>query len=251
MQIRPDDGGGEKKKSEHYDSSDNEKGWDRYAEYWAGDFGAEFPNLGDEWTAEVGDSDFVQMIEKEVFDRYLGERHTILEIGPGGGRITASLLKYGPKRLIACDVAGQMLDLIQQRFASDGRVETQKLTLGRGLAEVPKDIADAIVSLEVFVHIDPHDIWEYVNSFWDVMRPGAIGLIHHSDTSTRQGFERFLADHPYCINRQKPWSAFSVMSPEIFARMIEHRGFEPVAQVRSLGQSEERDCLSIFRKPEG
>lgn len=232
-----------------FDHADNEKGWDYYASQWKAEMSGDFAHLGDEWTAEVHDSDYLELLEKNILDKYLGRPDTLLEIGPGGGRITASLLGYCRKRLIACDVSAKMLGLIDERFKHDGRVETLKLTIGRGLAEAPKNVADAIVSFEVFVHIEPHDIWEYVDTFWDVMKPGAIGMIHHANTATRQGFEQFIADHPNCINQRKPWASFSVMTPEIFRRMLDYRGFEVVDEVHKLAQEEERDCLSIFRRP--
>jgi SAM-dependent methyltransferase len=176
---------------------------------------------------------------------------TIVEIGPGGGRATQILLKYCRKELIACDVARKMLDLIRKRFEGEPKIKCVKLTVGKGLSELQARNADVIFSFDVFVHIDPHDIYEYVRTFNDVLRPGGIAIIHHSVIETDRGWLRFLDDHPYCMNTRKPYCAFSVMTGEIMKIFVERAGFQLVQQIGAFRPEagSPHAIVTVFRKP--
>ena len=238
------------------DESNNETGWDRYAERWNYNFGDNYQNLGDEWTGEIKSqkerSTFLEDLDRDILKPYLSPgADTIVEIGPGGGRITQLLLNYCRKELIACDVAQEMLNLIGKRFAGEKKVTCKKLTLGKGLAELAPASADVVFSFDVFVHIDPHDIYEYVRTIKDVLKPGGLGIIHHSIIESDRGWLRFLDDHPYCMNTRKPYCAFSVMTGEIMRIFVERTGFQLVKQVGGLtsGETSSHAMVTIFKKP--
>ena len=238
------------------DESNNETGWDRYATRWDQNYGNEFDNLGDEWTGEIKSaadrSSFLTDLENIVIRPFMeGGVDTLVEIGPGGGRATQILLKYCRKELIACDVAQKMLDLIRRRFSGESKIQCMKLTVGKGLSELQARNVDVVFSFDVFVHIDPHDIYEYVRTFNAVLRPGGIGIIHHSVIETDRGWLRFLDDHPYCMNARKPYCAFSVMTGEIMKIFAERAGFQVIQQIGAFrpetGSS--HAMVTVFKKP--
>jgi SAM-dependent methyltransferase len=66
--------------------------------------------------------------EPELIDRELPEDAEILELGAGSGRITRALIALG-RRVVAVDVKGEMLELIEGAEKVEARIED--LDLGR------------------------------------------------------------------------------------------------------------------------
>src|SRR5215510_13078948 len=111
------------------------RGWDNYARAWEPSKlpvlpGHPVEHLGDEWAAEDSaaggttyglDEDavprFSKLLKEQVLDPYLPPHASEgLEIGPGGGRLTALLLSR-TEILHAADPSGAMLKRLKARFA--------------------------------------------------------------------------------------------------------------------------------------
>jgi SAM-dependent methyltransferase len=102
---------------------------------------------------------------------------SILEIGPGAGRWTASLLERA-RNYIGVDISSTCIEHCRKRFAREPHAQFF-VGSGRDLADVATGSIDAIWSFDVFVHINAAEIAGYLDDFVRVLRPGGIAVIHH------------------------------------------------------------------------
>lgn len=211
--------------------------------------------LGDEWTVMKAGSSYygidfsssqalLDHLDTYVLSRYLPSRQLVtLEIGSGGGRFTQLLLQYS-QEVICTDISKKMLALLKARFAEEPRVK-YLLTDGISLTGVSDENVDCVASLDTFVHIEPRQIFNYLVQFQRVMKPGGIGIIHHSNVDSEIGWQVFLANMVTELRFRRGFAAHSIMNPALMKTFVERAGFKVLAlDCETLP----RDCIAIFRK---
>jgi ubiquinone/menaquinone biosynthesis C-methylase UbiE len=198
---------------------------------------------GEEWSEQatvqrgIDAAEWKRRLVSEALERYMPEDGALLEVGPGGGRWTELLLPRS-RRLILVDVAERCLELCRERFNDDPRiqyclVDPRSPSFIRSTA-VPDDSVDGVWSYDAFVHINPTDIATYLGDFARILRPGGIGVIHHTGRSPN--------DWDYA-------EAFrSQMNARFFARLLDQRGLEIIEQTDALVHKP-GDVITVFRKP--
>ena len=244
-------------------------GWERYARLWKSDartFDAEVAPadriryLGDEWTTEMGvvpgEQDYFDLpleavhnfesyIESNLLEPYLPPvAPKGLEIGPGGGRLTALLLPR-TKELHVAEPSGTMLKHLRQRFA-----ETSSLRLhhtdGTALPALGLASLDYVFAFDVFVHFEPRLIYRYLQQIEELLKPGGTGLIHYANVCTPLGWRRFISDLKDNLHGRKEYGAFGVMCPQLMVQFLEALHLEVVSD--DIGVIP-RDAIAVFRKP--
>jgi SAM-dependent methyltransferase len=249
----------------------NQEGWDDYARKWddarrrgeipdlAVDRAAEAQHLGDEWSL-MEDTQFPYGVDSgsvRSFAAYIDARMltpflpadidlSVMEIGPGGGRITALLLPR-TRLLYAVDVSAAMLERVQRRFAGDRRI-VPLLTDGTDIAGIPSGSLDAAVTFDAFVHLEPWEIFRYLEIARTLLRDGGIGIVHFSDVETAIGFRLFQSQVPGVVERGVDFATFSVMSKSIMQRFLEELGFEILTITNEIIP---RDAVAVFRRKRG
>ena len=225
------------------------EGWDlstRYSRYSID----KDQHLGDQWSdpdllaADVAAEDFVSHLDETVFTPFLGTGDVLLEIGSGGGRFT-EILTRKCNRLLATDTSAAMVKLLKRRFRDSRSVEIVHLD-GFGLNWLDDHSVDLAFSFDVFVHIQPWDFYQYLTELKRVLKPGGKAIIHHSNTLSDEGWKKFLADIPQCVNSHKYYGSFSVMTPELAKSLIENAG---LVCVDSNPDVIPRDCISLITAP--
>ncbi|MGE0717906.1 MAG: class I SAM-dependent methyltransferase, partial [Alphaproteobacteria bacterium] len=205
---------------------DYEAAWDGYARRWRTAHPG-LDHLGDEWigreagAAETLDA-YVALIRERFVAPWIGPEDTVLEIGVGGGRTAALLLEHC-RRLICADVSAEMLELTRRRLG-DARADYVKLD-GITLAGVADAAADVCFCYDVMVHLEPRDIFNYLNLLPRVLRGRRLCVFHHADTLSERGFRKFLGDWRHSVGGRRHGEAFSVMTPAIMARFLDHLGY--------------------------
>jgi ubiquinone/menaquinone biosynthesis C-methylase UbiE len=220
------------------------RGWDLSARLYSR---KEDGFLGDEWCDPRGTgiavpaNELVHHLDSSVFAPFLGTGRVMLEIGAGGGRFTEVLL---PKceRLIAVDTSAAMLKLLRQRFAGTDRIEYMHAD-GKGLSGVGDGSVDAVFSYGVFVHIQHWDIFNYLVETKRVLRPGGKAIIHHSNTFTPLGWNKFVYDLPTQLGRHKSFDSFTVMTPDLMRELVRRAGLQVVDILTEIVP---RDCITLI-----
>ncbi len=239
------------------------RGWDEYARNWqAADYkvmpGHEVKHLGDEWTAEdvrstqdttYGLPDdvlarFSDYLREQLLDPYLpAGAGTGLEIGPGGGRITALLLpRTGELHLV--DVSDAMLQHVRDRFPDHPSL-CYHVTDGKSLPDLPPDSLDYVLSFDVFVHFEPRLIYWYLQQIAELLRPGGVGVIHYANVMTPLGWQQFLSEVEPNLHGRISCGNFGVMCPQLMERFLNALGLEIIT---SNPGSIPRDAVAVFRK---
>jgi len=148
-------------------------------EIWEGwDWSAE----GEEWNHSP---QWKQSLIHCVLEAEIPPNIAILEIGPGGGRWTGSLLERA-SRYIGVDISSACVDHCRKKFGGDARA-TFVVGSGRDLAAVTDASIDAIWSFDAFVHINREEVECYTREFARVLKPGAVAVIHHGAVGGKQG----------------------------------------------------------------
>lgn len=139
----------------------------------------DWSSKGEEWS---NTPEWKQSLLVHVLLLHLKKEINILEIGPGAGRWTETLLQYA-KNLTVVDLVPKCIELCQERFKEFKHIDYH-INDGKDLSFVPDHSIHFIWSWDVFVHIKKEDIRDYVKQFARIMAPGAKAIIHHSKNGT-------------------------------------------------------------------
>lgn len=152
----------------------------------------DWSRAGEEWSDAWGGTD------RLWFGSLLPRLHAalpaahIIEIGPGFGRITEHLRGWCD-RLSAVDLTPRCVEHCRRRFAGDARVRVHQND-GRSLGMIESASVDLAVSWESLVHAERGTVSAYLAELARTLRPGGIGLIHHSN----------LGEHAHQLSGDEP-----------------------------------------------
>jgi ubiquinone/menaquinone biosynthesis C-methylase UbiE len=186
---------------------------------------------GEEWTKS---KEWKQSLIDEVMLKYFKKNKTVLEIGPGAGKWTESLQQLAQK-LILVDISKKCIEICKKRFHQCNNV-TYFVTKGLNLSFLPNVSIDYIWSFDVFVHIAPDDIENYIKEFNRVLKPKGRGIIHHAGEGGLQGGWR------------------SSVTNQLIAEFLEKNDLRLITQFDSWGGDNQfnvkyyHDTISIFDK---
>ncbi len=239
------------------------QGWDRYAEEWEPEKfpvlpGHRIAHLGDEWTGEDPQraganygldeatlADFDRYLKANLLDPYLPPYADAgLEIGPGGGRLTALLIPRTATLHLA-EPSKAMLRHLRRRFG-DAPSLRYYLTDGMALPPLPLASLDYAIALDVFVHFEPRLVYWYLRQIAPLLKPGGTGVIHYANILTPIGWRQFEAELPYNVRHRAHFAAFGAMCPQLMARFLEALNLHVVSADTSAIP---RDAVAVFRKP--
>lgn len=197
--------------------------------------------LGDEW----GDASAVKQVVAEWIHPHVTSGSVAGEIGTGGGRI-ARLVAPEVGEFHAFDVAPLMLD--RARRALDDFANCHFHVVDR--PRLPVDMEgcfDFIYSFDVFVHLDLHTQWSYLQEFARVLKPGGRAFVHTANLASDGGWDRFSRQEAYRVE------GFYFVVPEMVELLARRAGLEAVEEL-SGGSGNfyyERDYLILLEKPSG
>lgn len=158
---------------------------------------------------EWGDPDVVEPL-RYVRDHYLkpyvNAQHTVLEIGPGGGRWTRYLLDF--KQVYVVDYYPQLLRELRKNFKQKHITEVKNN--GTDFPGIPDQSVDFVFSFGTFAHLEPPTIESYLHNLSRVMRLNANAVIHYSDMTKIMAREN---------------KGFSQNTPEDMRRIVAGAGY--------------------------
>jgi SAM-dependent methyltransferase len=237
------------------------EGWDGYARNWRPEHhavlsGRRVEHLGDEWTIEdpaaAGScyglpaeavSNFDQYLSRELLGHLPESAGEGLELGPGGGRLTALLIPRTSVLHLA-EPSGEMLNHLQQRFAQVPNVRYYQ-TDGQTLPPLPARSLDYFIAFDVCVHFEPRLLYWYLCQIPPLLKPGGTGIIHYANALTPLGWQQFETQLEANLKRRTFFGAFGVMCPQLMEKFLESLGLEIVScDTRVIP----RDAVAVFRR---
>lgn len=155
----------------------------------------DWTNLGEEWS---NNEEWKESLVEHILNPNIPEGSDVLEIGPGGGRFTEYLLDRGNK-IYLVDLTQKCIDLCKERFKEYSNIY-YFVNDGKSLDMIADNSIDRIWSWDVFVHINDTDIKNYVRQFDRILRPGGIGIIHHSKKGkSSRGWHSNMTAKKMCV----------------------------------------------------
>ncbi|NER06482.1 MAG: class I SAM-dependent methyltransferase [Okeania sp. SIO3C4] len=227
---------------------DYENAWEEYAKKWQENY-PELTNIGDEWIGKAAGAanslaEYEKLIEQKFIAPYINEKHTVLEIGIGGGRTAELLLKYCQK-LICADISNSMLNATKNRLG-ETKVKYLKLD-GVTLNGIDSKTADVCFCYDTMVHLEPRDIFNYLTKIPAKLRGEKICIFHHTNTLSGLGWQRFLKDWDKNLMGKRNGTAHSVMTNAIMEKFLSHLKYKIIHQDTD---SVPRDCIWICQAPD-
>ena len=198
--------------------------------------------LGEEWGPNAV---ALQNIERFVRP-YLPANARAVEIGPGGGKYSRHLSKL-VSELILVDVSAEMLERGRRVCGPN----TQVLQIdGKSLQPLPDASFDAVMSFDVFVHLESEEIFRYFAESNRILKPGGalvLTTVNPLALFGGLGYYRQIRDrHP--VIGQRYGGRLYPMESRVFTWMAEHSGFE----LRDLHEHwEDSQIVATFVKTGG
>ena len=165
---------------------------------------------------------------RHLIDKYylphLSPDKTVLELGPGSGRITRHLVNRCSE-LKVVDFSDFVIQWITDYLKSKQKHNFRAFKINDCLLTPIADASiDVIVSDGVFHHIDLEDFHRYLVSFNRVLVPGGALALNFVNLMAPEGYERFRV-HAEGSNER---DAFRWHHPEAVSLLFRNLGFERI-----------------------
>ena len=229
----------------------NRTSWDGYASRWRsrgfrrnlaseGVDVRELQVLGQEWTAT--ERGLQRVIEKWILP-WVDSNSDIAEIGVGGGRI-ALLVSDRVRHFRGYDISAMMLAHAQRALAGKPNVDLVLLKTPSLPAELTGRL-DFVYSFDVFVHLDLHTQWKYIQEIARVLKPGGRAFLHTANLTAPAGWERFASQDHYTLD------GHYFVTPEVVRTLVSHTPLRIIEEsTPEAGDSVlERDYLILLERP--
>lgn len=228
--------------------------WDWYADRWndpafrqqalrhegrGGEDATGLVRLGEEWGRL---EDAVQVIDEWILP-HVDPASVCGEIGTGGGRVAVRVASKVAK-FHAFDVSPKMLKLVEAELGDIPGTRFHHLRT----PALPTDVAgqfDFLYSFDVFVHLDLHVQWRYLQEIERALKPGGKAFLHTANLTSDAGWRRFAAQDRYRVE------GFYFMTPEAVRTLAHRAGLRVVEELNGSGGNfyYERDFLVLLEKP--
>jgi len=208
----------------------NRKMWDNF----------DWSQNGEEWTQVatrcrgLGTIEWKKNLIKKMMLKYTRKNSTVLEIGPGSGRWTIELIKIAGK-LVLADISTTCLQICKKKFSNFSNIEYY--FIDKRLDFLESNSVDYVWSYNVFVHINPSDVANYVEDFQRILKPGGIAMINHAGA---------LSDYESEFERARGMR--SNMDQYLMATMVSNNKMTMLEQNYELTEKA-GDLISVFTKP--
>jgi len=151
------------------------------------DGGYDWSKAGDEWSGPWGSSECMWFATLMPRIGFVLPCSSLLEIAPGHGRCTQFLLRF-TGHYTGVDLSEQCVAFCRRRFA--GREDARFVVNdGRSLAAAAGRLYDVVFSFDSLVHADNDAMAAYVPQILDLLAPGGIAFLHHSNLAAHPGKE--------------------------------------------------------------
>jgi ubiquinone/menaquinone biosynthesis C-methylase UbiE len=148
--------------------------WKDQEELWASVFVSpdSLSPLGVSYTEEM----WIDVIHPRIKDYLKGE---VLEVAPGRGRVTNFLTRHLNvlDSLELVDQSEYCIEYCRKEFGNNLKYHVNN---GTSLNMIENNSKDFVFSWDSFVHMDKEVINHYLSGFFDVLKKGGHGFIHHS-----------------------------------------------------------------------
>jgi len=228
--------------------------WDWYAERWndpafrqqqlehegrAGEDSTTVVRLGEEWGRL---EDAVQAIDEWILP-HVDPGSVCGEIGTGGGRVA---VRVAPKvgEFHAFDVSRKMLELVEAELHDVSGARFHHLAAPVFPAELTGRF-DFLYSFDVFVHLDLHVQWKYLQEVERALKPGGKAFLHTANLTTEAGWRRFAEQDRYRVE------GFYFTTPQAVRTLVERAGLRVLEELGGEPGNfyYERDLLVLLEKP--
>lgn len=147
---------------------------------------AEETHWGDRWGDPETFAPLLQ-VRKKFIEPYIHPAQTLVEIGGGGGRMTQYLLSA--RKIIVVDFNPATFGYLSRRFADCVDKFEFYQTSGYEMHGIADNGVDFVFTFDVFVHLEPEGIGDYLKEIERVLKPGSKAVVHYGDITKPIAYE--------------------------------------------------------------
>jgi len=162
---------------------------------------------------DVGDDDWgpdgLRLALEQHYLPFVGPESTVLELGPGSGRLTRHLIGR-VHRVVVCDTSAFVCNWMNEYLAGKGRFEVHKLP-GPEFPEIADETIDCVFAHGVFEHLDVDQCYWYLKDSFRVLKRGGLAAFNYDSLlapdvgetlgARTRGRYIFRPHHPAAIER--------------------------------------------------
>lgn len=192
--------------------------------------------IGTEWAPP---EDLAEVVDRFIVPYAAGAR-SVLEVGPGGGRVARRVSDVAGTNIVGADVSPRML--VEAARFTDGSVLGVQ-TDGARLPLRNRSIGFAY-AFDVLVHTDLHVMFRLLVELARVVHRDGLITVHTANLETATGWERFSEQTEY-----SPEAHFFV-TPSTVRLLLHRAGFELVdeSQEEPANFYLARDYIAVARR---
>ena len=203
-------------------------------------------HVGDEWS----DVKSLNQVIENYIEPFVNSSFDVAEIGSGGGRVTTRVCKLtdAPKSIHCFDISKEMLKRAHEAVCAISTKVDVKYCLLKEDKSLEKFSSsfDFVYSFDVFVHMDLHTIWKYLNHIKVMLRPKGRAFVSTSNLMAPLGWKRF--------SKQKKFSVggFYFVTPDLVRHLIHKSGLKIVkeSKIDASNLYYNRDYLVVLERGE-
>lgn len=208
------------------------------------------PVIGEEWSDRAA----LDTVINDFIKPYIDENTRVAEIGSGGGRMAIRVAALRPKSLQLFDISLEMLKRARKALSLRG-LDTEIKGTHISFCHLKEDYSaksfekfresfDFIYAFDVFVHVDVHTIWQYLQYIHSMLSDTGVAFISTANICSTLGWNRFSNQKRFTVG------GFYFISPDIIRHLANKADLEIVQETPKdeTNLYYNRDFLCILRK---
>lgn len=171
------------------------------------------------------------LIQRADFD-------TVVDLAAGHGRNSELLLPLC-RKLYIVDINEENTEYCRTRFKGRDDKITYLTNDGVSLRDIGNDSISLLYCFDAMVHFDSDVIRNYLREFRRILKQGAHGFCHHSNSTVDHGG----------FNLKAHVRGRNFMSQDMFQHYCVKEGLKPIdSKLISWSGEKDLDCLTLFQK---
>lgn len=176
---------------------------------------------------EAWENDYLAQSLEDRYLRYVPQGGTVLELGPGSGRLTRHLIgRAGRVELV--DHSRFVIDWIQKYLS--GKIDYRAQRISKPLLpHISENSIDTVLAHGVFEHLDFDETYFFLAEFCRVIKPGGHVSFNYNTIHSSGGMQWF-SDH---VREPGTRCIFRFYTPDFMIHLAERAGLTVVESLTS------------------
>ncbi len=172
---------------------------------------------------DIGDAAWSDDLLTTALEHYylphISEESTVLELGPGTGRMTRHIIPRC-REMILVDHSALVCNFLRSYLKGKGRFRAYRID-SPAIPSVEDESVDVALANGVFEHFDPEEVLCFLEEFFRVLKSGGVAAFNFDNLMNEQG----MAWLRKAIREPSGRCIFRFYHPEMMVALAKNAGF--------------------------